>query len=218
MEALFNLKDYTVTQHLLFAIGAFLWVVAYIKLIFRFNKIQFIEIPLIAICANFSWEFLWGFVFETNMGEFYQWGYRIWFFLDIFIVYALFKYGKNQFTLPQLKNKTIPFILFGMATWMAFLYFFIKEFDLEMTHMGAFSGYILNTMMSALYPILILKLGKANLFSPLVAWSKGIGTFLISIFCFLKFPEYGWLLVMCVITTLLDGWYIYVVHQNKRIE
>lgn len=215
MHTLFNLDDYTITQHFLFAIGAFLWVVAYVKLIFRFKKIQFIEIPLIAICANFSWEFLWGFVFKTNMGTFYQWGYRLWFILDIFIVYALFKYGKNQFTLPQLKGKALSFILFGMASWAAFLYFFIDEYDLEMTHMGAFSGYILNTMMSALYPVLFLKLNQPKLFSRLAGWSKGVGTFLISIFCFLKFPEYGWLLVMCVVTTLLDAWYIFLIETNR---
>jgi len=35
-----------------------------------------LEIPVIAVTANVTWEFLWGFVFRQNMGSGLQWVYR----------------------------------------------------------------------------------------------------------------------------------------------
>ena len=74
--------------------------------------------------------------------------------------------------------------------------------------MGALSGYILNVMMSAMYITLYLRMKDNSGFSYAAAWLKGVGTFLISMFCFLHFSDNGWLLSMCVVTAVLDFVYI----------
>jgi hypothetical protein len=81
--------------------------------------------------------------------------------------------------------------------------------------MGANSGYILNVFMSLLYPLLLLSRPNTDGFSYLSAWFKGVGTVLISVFCFLKFSD-PWLLSMCVITGLLDAWYIWVFTLKRK--
>ncbi len=215
-EHIINLKDYTPLEHVLFATGALLWVFTYIIVIKNIRKFKFIEIPIVAVCANFSWEFLWSFVFTTDMGELYVWGYRIWFFLDCYIVFGLFKYGWKQTSLEEIKKHYHLIVALCLAAWFACLYYYIDIYDAPITHMGANSGYILNVMMSALYPILLLRMNSLNGFSYLGGWFKGVGTFLITIFCFLKFPDHSWLLVLCAITTVLDAWYIYLFSVKRK--
>ena len=215
MNSLFNLTDYTVTDHVFFAIGCLLWVFTYVIVIRNIVKKRFIEIPIMAICANFGWEFLWSFVFHTDMGELYVWGYRIWFFMDCYIVYGLFKYGVKQVSIPVIKNYFSIITTFGLLAWGIILYFYIKLYDAPFTHMGANSGYVLNVMMSALYITFFLKTNQRDGFSLLAAWLKGVGTLLITVFCFLHFND-GFLLSMCIVTTLLDLVYIFLL-QRKQV-
>lgn len=214
-DKIINLKDYTAEEHIFFAIGCLLWVFTYIMVIRAIRKEQFVEIPIVAVLANFSWEFLWSFVFTTDMGELYVWGYRIWFFLDCFIVYGLFRYGWKQLSNPYLIKNYIVLLIFGLACWFVNLYYYIDKWDAPVTHMGANSGYILNVFMSLLYPLLLLSRPNTDGFSYLSAWFKGVGTVLISVFCFLKFSD-PWLLSMCVITGLLDAWYIWVFTLKRK--
>ena len=218
MHHLFNLKDYTIEEHIFFASGCLLWVFTYILVIRAIVKQKFVEIPVICVLANFSWEFLWSFVFKTDMGELYVWGYRIWFFLDCFIIYGLFRYGWKQWRIDYFIKYYIPLLIFGLACWFVNLYYYIDKWDLPVTHMGANSGYILNVFMSLLYPVLLLSRTNTDGFSYLSAWFKGVGTILISVFCFLKFPDQHWLLSLCVITGILDVWYIWIFTSRRKIK
>ena len=205
-----NLKDYTIAEHICFATGCLLWVVVYIIVIRNIIKHKYIEVPVVAVCANVCWEFLWSFVFTTDMGSLYVWGYRIWFFLDCYIVYGMLRYGYKQMVVDQLKSYHVAIAISWIAAWMGMLYFYILYYDAPITKMGANSGYVLNVMMSALYIPLLLRQHSTYYFSKLAGWSKGVGTFLITIFCFLHFKD-GFLLSMCVVTTILDLIYIIMI-------
>ena len=214
MNSLFNLQDYTISEHVFFATGCLLWVFTYFIVIRNIIKIKFVEIPIMAICANFTWEFLWSFVFKTDMGELYVWGYRVWFFMDCYIVYGLFRCGVKQVSIIVFQKYFTYLLLFCLAAWLVILYYYIKLYDLPFTRMGANSGYILNVMMSALYITFFLRLNQSNEFSYLSAWFKGIGTLLITVFCFLHFND-KFLLSMCIVTTLLDAAYINMLMKNQ---
>ena len=217
MESLFNLKDYTIADHVFFATGCLLWVFTYIIVIRGIIKNKFVEIPLVAICANFAWEFLWSFVFKTNMGELYVWGYRIWFALDCYIVFGLFRYGVQQVSFQILRTHFAAITASCILAWGVMLYYYIKIYDAPFTHMGANSGYVLNVMMSALFITFYLRMDEPNRFSPYSAWFKGVGTILITVFCFLHFTD-GFLLSMCVVTGILDVFYIALMYvKNSRL-
>ncbi|WP_027000466.1 hypothetical protein [Eisenibacter elegans] len=211
----FNLLDYTLTEHIFFAIGCIGWVVVYAIVISNIQKHRFVEVPFIAITANFAWEFLWSFVFMTNMGLAYVWGYRIWFFMDCWIVYGAFRYGASQMSIERWKPYFHYIFLGALAAWFVMLYGYIKVYDAPVTQMGANSGYILNVMMSALYIPLMWRLFGTERFSIPAAWAKGLGTLLISVFCFLKFFDL-FLLSMCVVTAILDGIYIWLITQKQQ--
>jgi hypothetical protein len=214
-QPLLNLKDYTLLELIFFGSGCVLWIVAYAFTIKNIVREKFIEIPLIAVCGNIAWEFLWSWVFVNNMGSLFVWGYRTWFFLDCFITYSLFRYGYKQITNPSLRSWAKPIIVFTSICWLFIFYFYIKNYDAPLSGMGIYSGIMLNVVMSALYISLYFNLNNRSLFSAPIAWSKGVGTLLISVFSFLHFTD-GFLLSLCVINAVLDGVYIYIVLAKKH--
>ena len=82
----FNLNVYSLLQILLFLTGAVFWIVNYVFVIRNIVKNKFVEMPASVLCANITWEFLWGFVFIPDMGFAIALGYKVWFMLDVFIV------------------------------------------------------------------------------------------------------------------------------------
>jgi hypothetical protein len=204
-----NTTDYSTLELTLFALGCLGWVVVYLVVLRHLLRKRFVEIPAAAVAANIAWEFVWGFVYQTNMGRLFILGYQAWFFLDLFIVIGLFRYGYKQLLNPSFGPFLRPAVTFGILAWTAGLYFFVKMgYD---TVTGATTGYILNVMMSALYIVVFLGLPREN-FSYLVAWGKFLGTALISIFCFMVWPERPFLLTLCVVTFLLDLFYVLIFH------
>lgn len=217
-ELWLNTERYTALQLLVFGAGCVLWIWAYVAVLQNVRRQQFVTIPAAAVVANVSWEFLWGFFFMPDMGKLIVWGYRAWAILDVFIVWNLLKYGDRQLLTPIGKQYFKPAVLFGIACWFTALWFFIGEgYDMSM---GATSAYLINVMMSAVYIVLIAKHPEIRRFSFTVAWTKGLGTALISLFMVMA-PLYrydvpapaapsakGFLLVLCAITLVLDGVYI----------
>jgi len=180
--------------------------VAYVAIVRNALRHRFLEIPAGAVVANIAWEFVWGFLYPNELGLFFSWGYRIWFFFDLAIVWLLFRHGDRQVELPELKAVFKPACVFGIAAWAVGIYFFVGEgYD---TGYGAISGYILNTMMSALYVVLILRHGQLVDFSLVVAWSKMLGTALLTVFNFIVQPGNPYLLLLCLLTLALDLLYI----------
>jgi hypothetical protein len=205
-----NTAKYSEPMLLLFGIGCVLWAVAYVGVLQKIRTRRYVEIPAAAVVANIAWEFVWGFVFTTDMGMLFQWGYRIWFFLDVFITWNLFRYGPRQISNATLRRWFAPATVFGLAAWTAMLYFFVKQ-GMDSPY-GGISGYILNVMMSALYIVLLVQQNDLRDFSYLVAWSKMLGTGILSVFNAILVPQNGFLMTLCAVTFLLDVAYIVTFH------
>ncbi|MBN8823478.1 MULTISPECIES: hypothetical protein [unclassified Spirosoma] len=202
-----NQHDYTNLELITFGVGCFLWVMVYFFTLRSIRLHRFVEIPIVTIWGNIVWEFLWSWVFVPDMGSLFVWGYRVWFFMDCFIVYGAIRFGYKQISVPLFRQHVGLLTVLGILGWLPLLYYYIAVYDAPLSHMGAYSGYLLNILISALYITQALRLNNWALFSYPAAWCKGVGTLLISIFCFLHFTD-PFLLSMCVITAILDGAYI----------
>lgn len=208
-----NTTNYSVPQLILFGVAAAYWVWVYIVVIIDIRKYKFIGIPALAVCANIAWEFLWSFRFYTNMGALFEWGYRSWFVLDVFIFYSLLRYGKIQFSDPRLQKNFPLIIIFSTLCWIAGIYAFTTQYS---DPVGAVSAYLVNTNMSAIYILLILKFPREKSLSISTAWHKMLGTALTSVFCFWAFPDMHFMLTLTVITFILDITYIRLVTRIKK--
>jgi hypothetical protein len=208
-----NLDKYTGIELLLFGVGGLGWVIVYAHVLYGVRKHRFVEIPAVAVVSNVAWEFVWGIVFKTDLGELFVWGYRTWFFLDGFITYSLFKYGSKQFSEPSLKKHFRPAAAAGIAGFVLFNYLF-KTQGYELPT-GLVSGYGVTLMMSLLWIPFLLRQESARYFSYLVAWAKMVGTAIASVFCFLALADNVFLLYLCVLTFLSDLLYVVILHRRK---
>lgn len=210
---LWNTVDYTPFQLVLFGVAALFWVVAYILIIRDVLRSQYVGIPAAAVVANFAWESLWSSVFYTNMGALFEWGYRIWWILDLFIVGSLIRYGAQQVDKPMMKKWFTPAVVSGILIWLGGIYFFTVQWG---NPIGANTAYIVNAQMSILYLILFRQKLLKKTFRRAIAWCKMLGTALTTVFCFMVWPNDHFMLYLGVICFGLDMVYIYWVFQSSE--
>jgi hypothetical protein len=214
INQLFNLHDYTAPQLALYATGAYLWVVAYIIYIRNGFKYQTVEMPVFAACGNIGWELNWALFFVTDLGALCVWAHRAWFLLDLVIFYLVIKYAHKQTDLPLLKRFWTPICLFLMAGSALFYGTFVKQgLDVGSTIQSA---YICQLPISFLYITLVLKSKDLTGWSTWAAWTRTLGTGLIGVFAFMRYPDHPFLLTMAVISTGVDFVYIYLLADRRR--
>lgn len=103
-----------------------LWTITYLLIIRRGFLDHTYGMPLVALCANLSWEFIFSFIFPHDP---VQRPVNIaWLSLDLIILLQLLQYGPREF--PSLPKK----LVYGMVVLslcMAFLtiLFITLEFD-----------------------------------------------------------------------------------------
>jgi hypothetical protein len=209
----FNTEEFSVLQLVVFGIGCFGWVVAYLGTLQMLFRHRFLEIPAAAVCANVAWEFVWGFLYPNQLGLFFTWGYRAWFFLDVFITYNLFRYGVKQVDTPAIRKHFVPICAATILAWAVGIYFFVRQgYD---TGVGAVSGYVLNVMMSWLYITLVLR-HSVTWFSDVVAWSKMLGTAVLTVWNLTLPTLNGVVITLGVVTFILDVAYIALLIKLRR--
>ncbi len=210
-----NTRDFDVTGLWFNGIGCAFWVIAYAAIVHTMLKKKFVEMPFFIAAGNLAWELVWSTCFFPDTGILFAIQYQGAFLLDCFIFFYVLKYGANHIQMPEIKNnfKTICIICF--ICWIPLNYFFVKEgYD---TSIGANSGYILNIIISVLYPVVMIKTG-AQYFSKLVAWTKMIGTGLITVSLFFFYPKNHFVQTLGIIVLALDSYYIYLLYLfQKRV-
>ncbi len=214
---LINLKSYTPLEMILFAGGCYIWVVVYIIYIRHIMKHRMIGMPVFAAASNIAWELVWGFVPPaTDMGLIVVWGYRIWFFLDLYIFAGVIRLGASQVSIEALRPKFKPVIILVALAWAAVYYFFkVEGFD---TVIGAMSAYVAQSLISILYLLLLLRHHRLVWFSFAIAWLKMLGSGLITVFMFIHYPANHFLQTVAGICLVIDCIYIVVYYQRRRSE
>lgn len=215
-DKLLNLKDYTPLELFLFGFGCYLWAVVYGICIWNIRKHKFIEVPIFAACGNIGWEFTWSFLLATNMGPLMQWCYQLWFFFDLFIFYAVLRYGWKQVQTERLRPYLPPILVFiAVAHAAAFYFMGISGLD---TPIGANSAFLLNLTLSILYIFLIIRQTDVSRFSMWIAWGKMIGTGTNTVFMniYLPYADNHFLHFLSIMTTTLDCVYIFLLWRMKK--
>jgi hypothetical protein len=208
-----NTLDYTAVELLFFAAGGLGWALAYLGVLREIVRNRYVEIPAAAVCANIAWELNWGILHRTDLGWVFAWGYRVWFFLDVFIVIGLLRYGTRHLATPRLARVFRGTALAGIAGFSAVI-FLLVESGAD-TSNGLVSGYMVTLMMSALYiPQYFRETDRRN-YSAFVAWCKLLGNGLVIGFCALAMPENRFLLTLCVVTAVLDVYYVLLFHTRR---
>ncbi len=211
-QPLINFTDYSIWGLVFNGIGCLFWVLAYVILVKEIRKKKFVEMPAYVAGANIGWEFVWSFIYHPNTGLLYSLSYQAAFLLDCFIFISVLRYGTKQPMNTETRKHFVFFSLINFVFWIFFTYTYMNEgYD---TMIGANSGYIINVILSMQCVFLLFQTKDTSRFSMLLAWSRMLGTGLISVSMFIFYPENQFVQLLGVSCFLLDSSFIYILWKR----
>lgn len=203
-------------------IGCALWGAAYFVVIVSCFKQKTYGIPLAAICMNITWEILSVFFWVAVRKEpAFHYADIAWLCMDLVIISQLLLYGKNQQTIPQIRDN-FYFVVAG-----TFVLAFLGQYTFPMTYKdedGFVLAFIINMGMSILFVFMFFARPEQRGLSYSVAWLKMLGTACESIMCIkwmpAKHPEitnFSFFYFLYITTFLFDCIYIAQLSAARRV-
>src|SRR5919112_5877648 len=181
-----------------------LWTVTYLLIIRRGFLGHTYGMPLVALCANLSWEFIFSFVFPHDLPQ--RAVNVVWFSFDLVILLQLLLYGPREFAYLPRRAFYGVFAL-ALATSFGAVLAVTFEFD---DFDGAYTAFGQNLVMSVLFIAMLRSRGSLRGQSVPIALLKMVGTALASFAFYFHNPDYAgsFLLPVLYVTTLIfDGIY-----------
>ncbi len=190
-----------------------LWTLAYLLIIRQGFLDRTYGMPLVALCANISWEFIFAFVYPHDLPQ--RAVNVVWFSLDVVILFQLLLYGPREFAGL---SRRLFYIGFALALATAFgavraVTLMFDDFD------GAYSAFGQNLMMSVLFLAMLHARNSLRGQSVSIALLKMGGTALASFAFYFYNPEYDGSVLLSffyVAILVFDGIYAGAVIFRRR--
>src|SRR5215467_14368169 len=184
------------------------WTLVYLLIIRRGFYDKTYGMPITALCANISWEFIFSFMIPHDTPQNYV--NVVWFFFDLVIVFQTLRFGRAVFGPSQL---FYPAFLLGLVTSFGVILAITYEFsDWD----GKYAAFGQNLMMSILFIAMLLKRNNLSGQSIYIALFKMLGTVLPSILFFLRFPGSVLLNFLYVAIFVFDVIYVVMLDAKHR--
>ena len=193
--------------------GDVLWVIVYILLIKRGFQDRTYGMPMVALCANISWEFIFSFVHPDSPPQ--HWIDVVWFTLDTIILFQFLYFGKSAFV--NLSKKLFyPTFLLTLVTSFCCIILITNEFS---DWGGAYTAFGQNLMMSILFIDMLLRRNTLLGQSIFIALFKMMGTALGAIGFYIVTPtRQGSLLLLFLYVASFVFDLIYVVMVAIKLK
>jgi hypothetical protein len=193
--------------------GGLFWALAYLMIIRRGFLDGTYGMPVAALCANISWEFVFSFIFphgpiQTPINA-------AWFVLDLVILGQIVRYGPREFSaLPR--RSFYAALIAGLLTALAAVVAITVEFqDFD----GAYTAFGMNLMMSVLFLWMLYSRGSLRGQSPWIGVAKMVGTACNSAAFWLYASEGSVLLPFLFVAILLfDAAYVFFAFRLRRTK
>ena len=183
-----------------------LWTITYLLIIRRGFLDRTYGMPLVALCANLSWEFIFSLVFPH--GPLQRPVNVVWFSLDLIVLYQLLRYGPREFARL---SKKVFYAMVALGFCMAFLAVLFITLEFE-DFDGVYSAFGQNLMMSVLFIVMLYSRKSLRGQSLSIALTKMGGTALASAgFLFFSVSYEEWVLLPFLYGSILIFDLIYFV-------
>ena len=160
-----------------------LWTLTYVLMIRRGFLDGTYAMPLVALCANVSWEFIFSFVYPH--GPVQRPVNIVWFLLDLILLFQLLRYGPREFA--RLSKRSF-YAVFTLALAISFCAILSTTYEFDYWD-GAYSAFGQNLLMSALFIAMLYARGTLlRGQSVYIGLSKMLGTGLASLAFYLYSP------------------------------
>jgi hypothetical protein len=190
------------------------WTLTYLLIIRRSSLDQTYGMPLVALCANLSWEFLFSFIFPPQIIQHVV--NLIWFSFDLIILFQLLRYGPREFSDLSKQVFYVAVILTLITSFCTVLFITVEFHDA-----GTYAAFGQNLMMSVLFIVMLSHRRCLRGQSISIATCKLLGTALASLAFYLYSPlsHHSVLLPFLYIVTLFyDVIYVGLVYMQQRAE
>ena len=164
-------------------ISGIFWTLTYLLIIDRGFRDKTYGMPLLALCLNISWEFIFSFVLPhksiQRIVDF------VWLFLDTVILIQLLRFGPREF--PDLQKPTF-YTAFGLALATSFCtVFFISD---QLQDDGIHTAFGQNLLMSGLFITMLYQRKSLRGQSVWIGGFKLLGTMFASLAFYLYCTDY----------------------------
>ena len=149
------------------------WTLTYILIIIRSIQDRTYGMPLIALCANISWEFIFSFILPSQGIQRYV--NIVWFALDCVILVLFLRFGRKEFASL---SRLLFAIMFGLTVVTSFCVVLFASIDFH--DGGVYAAFGQNLMMSVLFITMLYQRRSLRGQSVGIAIAKCVGTLLAS--------------------------------------
>ncbi|WP_397538176.1 hypothetical protein [Rummeliibacillus pycnus] len=186
------------------------WIIAYMLIIKRGFQDKNYGMPMVAICANISWEFIFTFIFRhTGPQEMIT---LIWFLLDIIILMQYLIYGRKE-NKSAISSKYF-YSSFLLALAVSFLIIMAMTYEFNDVE-GKYAAFSQNLMMSVLFISLLLRRGNLSGQSMSIAIFKMLGSLFAGIAFYIYFRT-ELITILSIATFIYDMIYIFLLRKFYR--
>jgi hypothetical protein len=187
------------------------WTITYLLIIIKGSREKTYGMPMVALCANISWEFIFSFIIPHKSPQLYI--DYCWLFFDVGILIQFLMYGKKDF--PSNLSSKLFFPSFLLSLILCFLGVLLISLEFEDNH-GVYAAFGQNLMMSVLFIFLLIKRNSTEGQSVYIAVFKMVGTILPSILFYHYYPDN--LLLMFLYFSILIFDLIYLILLIRMIR
>jgi hypothetical protein len=161
-----------------------LWTLAYLLIIRQGILDRTYGMPLAALCANLSWEFIFAFVYPHDLPQ--RVVNVVWFSFDVVILVQLLLYGPREFS-DMLRRQFYAACVLALVTAFGVVFTITLQFD---DFDGAYSAFGQSLMMSVLFVTMLYSRRSMRGQSVSIAALKMGGTALASFAFYFFNPNY----------------------------
>jgi hypothetical protein len=195
----------------LMTLGELSWLAVYILIVRRSFKDRTYGVPMFAICANCSWEFIFSFVEPYVVPHVYV--YHAWFAMSLVLVYQYLCHGREDFPagLPGswfLPRFAVTFLFCALGI-LCVTYEFNDFF-------GLYSAFGQCLIMSVLFIHMALRRPALEGQSLYTAMARWLATAICATVCCMFKPESKVLNFLYISIFCVDAVYVYVVYHKSR--
>lgn len=187
------------------------WTITYLLIIKQGFRDKALGMPLTALCANISWEFIFSFIHPHGAPQIYV--NYVWLVFDGIIVFQAIIFGMRDFPKSITIKLFYPYFALILALSFFAVLFVTREFkDWD----GKYAAFGQNLMMSVLFVTMLFRRNSVLGQSFYIALFKMIGTLLPSVLFFRLFPSSVLLNFLYVAIFIFDLIYLVLIYGKLR--
>ncbi len=191
------------------------WTLVYLLIIKHGFQDKTYGMPIWALAANISWEFIFAFVLLTHSNVQHVVDI-IWWVFDVIIVFQLLRFGRSSFEGTILGKYFYPMLGLVLAVSFGAVYTMTLQLEAAPHIDGRFAAFSQNLVMSILFVSMLINRNNLNGQSIYIGLLKMIGTVLPSILFYLTDPSNVYLDFLYVAIFVFDLLYVILIYAKAR--